>query len=319
MKIRSRKAASLSTPTVLALAGLLAVSGCSATQTTARPPGQSSASDAETILTTTATSLRQEWDIGTAQQELVATCMASKGYRYITTSQGPEPGPRMVTADATATSGPATYGVALQALAAGATQTGQGSTAGVTAQDSYVESLPTPVRARYADAYGGALLQGLLSLPGGLVIRYATGGCLGQARTELFGSVRAAILDTLAPQDIGNAFGGYLASDQPYQQALRTWQGCMAAAGWHVESPQAAIQSIEFTATQNGTTIQFLNRRQTAVATADVRCDRTSQLRARWRQQLAVFVGKQPRQNIDLLRSTFLTRQQAVHRALKVL
>jgi hypothetical protein len=245
--------------------------------------------------------------------------MASKGYRYITTSQGPEPGPRMVTADATPTSGPPTYGVALQALVAGATQGGKGSTAGITAQDSYVESLPPPVRVRYADAYGGTLLQGLLSLPGGMIIRYATGGCLGQARTELFGSVRGAMLDTLAPQDIGYAFSGFLASDQPYLQALRVWQGCMAAAGWHFESPQAAIQSIEFVATQSGTTPESLNGRQTAVATADVRCDRASQLRARWRQQLAVFVGKQPRQNIDLLRSTFLTRQQAVHRALKVL
>jgi hypothetical protein len=72
-------------------------------------------------------------------------------------------------------------------------------------------------------------------------------------------------------------------------------------------------------AARRGTAQAALDRRQTAVATADVGCDRRTGLRAQGRQELAASLRSQPARNVALLQGTYVTRQEAVRRALQVL
>jgi hypothetical protein len=298
------------------VAALAAISGCTA-QHVPPPPGADAARapsaelTARAVLTLTGTSLRQEWDIARAQQQFVVRCMNSQGLRYLTSSQGPEPTLRTVTATALGSGRPATYGITLGS---------PGGKTGPGPEDQYVSRLPGPARTRYTAAYSGtAPAQGTLVLPSGMVIHYGTSGCLAQARAELFGSVRAAIADMYLPADTEILFDRFLDSDRPYLTTLHIWQHCMATAGWHFATPRAAILSIASLAARPGTSATKLNTRQTALADQDVTCNAHSQLRAHTQQQLTIFLSKQPGPTLTALRDIYRTRQRAVAIATKSL
>jgi hypothetical protein len=299
------------------LACLATASGCSAHQ--AAPGGPRASATAAALLTSSVTSLRQGWDIGRAQQQLVARCMNDRGLRYYVSSLGPQPSAGTVTVAAVGKGRPHTYGVGLQPADGDGPGTGPGRRPGsdLPREDAYVASLPKAARTRYAEAFGGSTLPGTLTLPGGMRIGYATAGCLGQARRDLFGSVRAAMEDTYVPEDLGHMFAAFLPHNQPYESALRGWQGCMAKAGWDAVSPQAAIQAVEALAGRPGTTAAALNRRQIAEASADVSCDAGSHLRARTQAALAAFLRGQPGGVIALLQRTYQARQRATRVALR--
>jgi hypothetical protein len=141
---------------------------------------------------------------------------------------------------------------------------------------------------------------------------YETGGCVGAARRAVFGTVRMQALDALFPQAVNRGFVAFLATNQAYRSALRAWQHCMTAAGWHLASPQAAIQAVETLAAKKGTSPTELSTRQAQAAGADAACDARSELRMRMADALAEFVRTLPRPELRQLQRINVSHQKAV-------
>jgi len=272
-------------------------------------PGQSAAAAghaavnetaaAEALLADDVSVLRQNWYLFRAQEQDIGRCMRALGLSYPVLNAGPEPGVHTVTEDTAGHGTPATYGVLPQ---------GRGA-----AGDPAGSSKPG-----YDDALMGSKFV-RSTLPGGTVATYATNGCLSSARRNLFGSVLAFVWDSYIPQSVGLEFDAYLATDRPYLSALSGWRRCMASAGWGFTSPQSAMASIQDLASGKGITPQKLKTRQTLVAGADVACDSASHLRLRRHEELTAYVHKLPGQTLAELQGIYVTRQKAVHTALREL
>ncbi|MFJ9899948.1 hypothetical protein ACIQPR_42120 [Streptomyces sp. NPDC091280] len=290
-------------------AALAAVTGCS-TGPAPRPGSATSQARQEVaalaVLTDDATSLRQHWQLFGAQQLLVQRCMRQLGLRYLVTRTGPEPAAGITTADTRGTAVPASYAI---------TGPPVGAIDGVPAQDRYVGSLPPAARARYLVAYNGsATRMATLTLPSGTVSRYLTGGCEGRARTELYGSVRAAMQDTLVPQDVNAMFHASLATNRRYQSALVTWQRCMARSGWRAKTPAAAIQALQAQAAASASTAALAGK-QHSEAAADQRCDTAGDLRGTLTALRRAFLDRQPKETLIRLNQIEQTRRSALARA----
>jgi hypothetical protein len=315
MAIRSRRGALRGTVRLLAAtvsaAALAAASGCAshpaprpAAAATIATAAAARLSDADAVITSDSTTLRQSWVAFGAQQVLVQQCMAKSGYRYLITSAGPEPETGLTTADVAGSAASPSYGV---------TAGSAGST--TPAQDLYVRGLAPAQQARYMAALDGPTDQvAQLDLPGGASATYGTGGCLGQARTQLYGSVLAAMENAFVPQDVEQLFARSLSSDRPYQTAVGAWQRCMAGAGQKAQTPAILIDSLQSMAS-TGTNAATLAARQRADATADLACDARTGLRQTLAQQQAAFLAKQPEQTLVLLDQAWQAREQAATHA----
>ncbi len=300
----------------LILSGLVTVAGCSshpAPPTAPAPPAAADLDIAAAVLTTDVRTLRDGWRLFSAQQRLVAECMHSHGLQYLVTDPGPEPTAGTVTAEAIGGGRPATYGIAAELSAQG----NGGNT--IPAQDQYVRHLPLAQQGRYEQALGGSpnALQ-TLRLASGIEVQYRTGGCVGQARRRLFGSVETALRDSMVPQDVGQTFDTFLLSEATYHSALSSWQRCMAGAGWSYTNPRAAIKALGSLSAQ-GTSLKRLSARETVVAMADSRCDKRSHLRDTRRLELTKFLRQQPNSLIQQLLRVDEARRRAVQVAVRVL
>jgi hypothetical protein len=306
---RSRRRATrvrvaLLTATVLAIV-LATVTGCS--NDPAQWPGDAPSATtahqetaAARLLTVDATALAQRWRLFGAQQKLIQECMLRQGLTYVVTAAGPEPDVGITTADTIGAASPPAYPISGPPA---------GTIDGVSPQDRYVRSLPPAARDRYLAAYSGPDTQtATLTLPSGAVVRYLTGGCEGQARAALYGSVRTAMEDVFVPQDVTVLLQHFLAADRPYQAALASWQHCMALAGWPVSSPAAAIAGLQ------ATTGAALDQRQHAEAAADGRCDAASSLRRTGSDRRAVFLAQQSPATMAWLERVEQARQRTIDR-----
>lgn len=272
---------------VLPLAVLAAVTGCSG------QPAQRPADLAAAVITANTVKLLDSWRLGAAEDVLDQRCMRGFGFDYLVEQQ-PRPGANTVTQDAVGTGRPATYGVEIQ---------------GQPAEDRYVNGLAEPLRSRYLAALDGPATTplGMIAMPSGTVDDFLTGGCVSQARIELYGNLRAGVAALLAPSDVTAMFGRFLTTNHDYQAALTSWQQCMAAAGWHVRTPTEAIQNL-----QKLTSAQQLASQQTAEAGADVGCDGHSHLRDRTSQARGRFLAAQPASVLNQLVDVYRTRQHAL-------
>jgi hypothetical protein len=220
---------------------------------------------ARSVIAQDATTLQWSWLVGHAELQLVAQCMKGHGYTYAVPDAGPEPTLAAITADAIGRRGPATYGI----VAYGAE--------------------PTDTEAKLASfqqaLVGGVTEAASLTLPDGSTVGYQTGGCLGEARARLFGSVRAYVTSAYLPQVVRDEFEAFLAKDGAYSGALGVWRACMTGRHWPFAAPAAAISSLEGAPADAAS----LSRRQTAIAGADHDCDSKSHLRADRSQALTRF------------------------------
>ena len=290
----------------LVLGGLLAAAGCSSRPAPPAARGGDEVGVAAAVLTTDAAALRDAWRLSVAQDELVAECMRANRLPYATAAPAPEPSAGTVTAEAAPTARPATYGIAVSLAAHGPDADSTG------AQDRYLDQLAPSARASYDRAVGGppdALLT--IRLPSGMEVRSRTGGCLGRARERLFGSVEAAIRNSMLPQDVALSFADSLESVPSYRSALSSWKRCMAAAGWNYDSPDAAIRSLD-TQAGRGWSPGRLGAEEGKVAAADLACDRRSQLRATRRVELGGYLDRQPASLIEQLAAVRRAREAAV-------
>jgi hypothetical protein len=312
MTFRSRRGALRGTVRLLAAtvsaAALAAASGCATHPAPRSAPAPTASSaqlqDAAATLTSDSSTVRQSWALFGAQQVLVQQCMAKLGYRYLITSAGPEPEAGLTTPAVDGTARPPSYGVTADAV---------GSS--TPAQDLYVRGLAPAQQARYVAALDGPATEvAAVVLPSGTSADYGTGGCLGQARAELYGSVQAAMVNATVPQDVQRLFEASLGSDRPYQTAVAAWQRCMAARGEQAQTPAALVSSLQSLAA-TGVSAKTLAARESADATADLACDARTGLRRTLAQQQAVFLAKQPERTLALLDQAWQARRQAAARA----
>ncbi|WP_377267541.1 hypothetical protein [Peterkaempfera sp. SMS 1(5)a] len=292
-------------------AALAAVSGCAAAPAP-RPHATASLSPAlrdsaaSAVLTSDATTLRQHWQLKNAEQLLIQQCMLKRGLPYHTTGSGPEPEAGATTADTTGTASPPLYAITAPPVS---------TVGGMTAQDRYVHSLTSTAQAGYLAAYSGPDTRTeTLALPSGAVVRYLIGGCEGQARAELYGSVRAAVSDSLVPQDVNQQFDTFLATNRPYQSALAAWRRCMAQSGWQATTPTNAIQASQSLADTSGSRTDAVAKRQSSEVAADIRCDTASDLRGTRTEQRNTFVHHLPTRTRDWLAQTEQAKLQALRR-----
>ena len=254
----------------LVLATLAVVAGC----TSSRPPqpAMPAPAPARSVLSSDASSLRAKWYRNEAEQQLIEQCMARLGFVYTVPDMGPAPGPNTITTFALGSGYPATYGVTPESLV------------------DAPPSDPGSDQPRYALALGGpASATGTMTFAGGGSVSYETGGCQGNARKQLYGSVELSMASAYLPQIQGSAFSGFLSSYQPYQSALRAWQACMRTDNLPATNPDTAASSLEELA--GNSSAADLRHRQTTLAAADAACDGKSHLRQRTNQALERFVG----------------------------
>lgn len=285
-----------------------------------RPSAEELRAAAE-VLTTDVSTLRDEWYLFKAQQEVVARCMRDNGLQYLITNPGPEPSPATVTEDAIGPGHPHTYGVVSEVSALDASRAdADGPPGGSTAlpQDQYVSSLPPDEQDRYMQALTGSPNRlGTVVLPSGMEVNYTTGGCVGLARTRLFGSVETALRDSLLPQDVSRSAEVVLWDDARYRVAISDWRRCMEHAGWSYQSPLSAIESIRLLAAE-GKPVDTLRLRETAIAEADSVCDSRSAFRATQRAILTDYLRRQPPSIIKQLADVLEARRAAVRIAVAV-
>ncbi|MGW2958128.1 hypothetical protein ACWDGI_06510 [Streptomyces sp. NPDC001220] len=273
-------------------------------------PAARESGHAAAVLTNDATTLRQRWQLFGASQLLTQRCMRDRGLRFLVTSAGPRPPAGATTAESIGSRSAPGYGVS----------TALGSmNKGPTAQDRYVRSLSATAQTRYSAALDGPAGQSApLTLPSGASGTYATGGCTARARAGLYGTVRAALEDTLVPQDVDQLLQRFLATAPGYQQALGRWQRCMADAGRPAKTPAALIESLRAEAVR-GASASKLAREQRAAATADQHCDGVSGLRRTGADQREVFLRRQPARTRARLEEVWQHRRQALTRAAALL
>lgn len=218
--------------------------------------------------------------------------MAGHGFVYTVPDMGPPPGPNTITAFALGSGQPATYGVTEETLT-DAPPSDPGSD-----QPNYAHALDGPANA-----------TATMTFAGGGNVSYETGGCQGNARKQLYGSVALFMASAYLPQIQGNAFSGFLSHDQPYAAALRTWQACMRTDGLPATNPDAAANSL--LSLVGDSSAATLARRQTAMADADAACDGKSRLRQRTNQALDRFVGTLSPQILTQLDAVATSRAKA--------
>jgi len=299
----------------------LLASGCDARTPTAsrHPPTQRNAAatasrtaDIVRLLQTDSRTLHDDWVLFNAQQRAVAACMRRHGFSYAVNSGGDEPAPGIATAETRATTSPASYGVAADAsafLPAARSRTGN---AAVTAQDAYVRSLTPQDAAAYAMALDGPVnTMAPIILPSGRRLSYETRGCLAEARAEIFGSVRDALLDALLPGDVQNSFFATLGRDDGYRHAVDLWRGCMRRAGHPAKTPAAVIGALK-QLLAGGTPPAVIAAREQAAAAADMSCDARSRLRALQRRLLVAYSRRLPAAVRDALAAVADRRRTAL-------
>ncbi|MFD3583276.1 hypothetical protein [Streptomyces sp. NPDC058683] len=287
-----------------------ACTGPGAAVTAEAAPAARESGHAAALLTEDAGDLRRRRQLFDASQILTQRCMRDRGLRFLITSAGPPPPAGATTADSIGSRTAPGYGVS----------TALGDlNKGPTAQNRYVSSLSAAERARYDTALDGPADQmAPLTLPSGASGAYATGGCTARVRAELYGTVRAALEDTLVPQDVGQLLQRYLATAPAYRKSLARWKRCMADAGRTAQSPAALIQSLRAEAVQ-GASASKLAREQRAAAIDDQLCDEESDLRRTTATQRNAFLREQPASTPARLEQVWQHRQRALTRAAALL
>lgn len=218
--------------------------------------------------------------------------MARLGFVYTVPDMGPAPGPNTITTFALGNGNPPTYGVTPETLT------------------DKPRSDPGSDQPRYQLALAGpASANGSMTFAGGGSVSYETGGCQGNARTQLYGSVALSMASAYLPQIQGNAFRSFLSGYPPYQSALRTWQACMRTDNLPATNPDTAASSLEDLA--GNSSAADLAHRQTTLAMADVTCDGKSHLRQFTNQALDKFVGSLSPQVVTQLDAVARSRAKA--------
>ncbi len=247
----------------------------------------------ESILGGTVQAEQDQWYLGRVQSELVRRCMASHGFRYYEPDFGPLPATDTATADQISPHPADGYGLFAQAET-NATNNALGTSVQLPAsasagvfggppsdeQDRYVLSLPAAQQKAYSRAFEGSPSDhGSVTLPGVAQIGFATGGCLGAAEKQIYGSLSEQAELQMEPQILHNQISQQVQGNHAYVVAGQQWQVCMRQAGFSYTSPGQAIGKLQQEYAAHGPQ-PSIHQQEIRIADADAKCDATSRLRA---------------------------------------
>jgi hypothetical protein len=220
-----------------------------------------------------------------AEEELTGKCMERLGYEFFPTLETTSD----VGAIATQPESPLSlqyrtsngYGIyqtlVQQAQAAGTTQTGANGVGDTTnRQTLYVRGLSKAKYAQYLLALGGTKRKTYSLINGGKVSDL-TGGCVGRARKEVYGSIANFVTVFSGLPSLTNEVEDEVYSSSAYQSAMSSWSRCMSNLDFKFSSPGLAEQSIYELYSKKGLT-QVDRRQEIAVSLADFHCASRSDL-----------------------------------------
>jgi hypothetical protein len=107
--------------------------------------------------------------------------------------------------------------------------------------------------------------------PNGWEVTASRGGCLGRARTAVYGSVDNWLIAYYLPQDL-NAIAAGVYAKQPVQEALARYRACMNEHGYPVRYPQDALKLAVSWRTEDGHRADTASTEELRLATADAGC-----------------------------------------------
>lgn len=263
-----------------------------------------------------------------AEEQLVATCMARRGFTYLPNAKDDDPAaePGHVAVDRrgdVAAARSRGYGIAARLQ--------QGETP-ITTPDRNAEPLARMTgteRAAFLEALRGPAMSPAdpsmrqhvesVPLPGGGAAYWYRDSCLADARHRLYGDdyehnelgYGLAFLrtDLLAAAD----------ADPDYQRALNAWRDCMQKRGFSDDRPEAAAKRLAGDYQAGKLSLDQLRTQEVTVATADAECYVASDL-ARSRQAAEARAEDQlVANNGDKLLAMQRARDEALDRAATLL
>src|SRR5690606_7303613 len=83
-----------------------------------------------------------------------------------------------------------------------------------------------------------------LSLPNGTILSYPTSGCVADARAAIFGDNRSWARVDAIPQLVNNTLRERVQESAELADVTSQWSTCMAEAGYHYASPEAAVADL---------------------------------------------------------------------------
>ncbi len=215
-------------------------------------------------------------DLGT----MVARCMAGRGLKYypgkvsahdieVSLALYPE-FPNYASIAARERAG---YGLYADTLKLSRGQSSASSAASAQ-EDAYLRSMASAARTRYLLTLQGSPTDyAPVSFPDGVPGQVRTGGCVGQAEQNIYGSVVDYALAVTGLSMVRIDFTDDVQLEPDYLSAVGSWTRCMRRLGYAYLSPMAAYEQVARQYARSGPT-NWLRRREIAVAVADYRCAR---------------------------------------------
>lgn len=178
--------------------------------------------------------VRNEVSLLGAEQLLIESCMSESGFTYLAADGANLVTPLFLSVPDIERRGKVGYGIGLR-LGDGAPP----------ANDAYVRSLPAEVQVAYQAALFGEGKGSTVDLPDGRQQDLRSGGCIGAARSQIYGSVDNWVLVEPVMSSHASLVGNLLESNGRFLDALASWSTCMADHGYQFAGPQAAHDYVQ--------------------------------------------------------------------------
>ncbi|MCF6472834.1 hypothetical protein FAF44_31225 [Nonomuraea sp. MG754425] len=172
-----------------------------------------------------------------AEQALIAACMRDQGFRYVSAEPARKnPQDRTFRFVIDDVSWAERHGLGTQ------DRLRAGDDAAMGPNEQYARGLSKAARA----AYGVALMGPPpaeqrkpleIRLPHGEVVGMSGSGCVAEARTELYGDLRAWFRSTMVLNNLTPFVAAAIEKDSAYRVSLKNWAACMRGAGHPYENP----------------------------------------------------------------------------------
>lgn len=255
-------------PLACVVAGVLALTACGTSGTHTDPTDIRLTGAELDLLTRSGTFTRTSTELANAESELIATCMAEKGFRY--RAEIVDPASQASGSDEERTLNMAdrrTRGYGL-----GAQYGTEKKTAGAMTNDAYVAALPENKSTAYMKALRGDSGDFReMRFAGGQNITFSERGCESSSRKALYGNLDDRIAVTYFPQNLNSGLTPRVENSPKYRAAMKKWQECMRGKGYTEASPDTAYELLKAAYRADGAT-SALRAREIAVATADGEC-----------------------------------------------
>ncbi|QYX77389.1 hypothetical protein [Streptomyces akebiae] len=255
------------------------MSGPDAADDEGGPPGLTAAE--LDLLTRSGSYARGERALRRAESELIAVCMADKGFPYRAGRSASAPQSyeeQLLGMDERRKRGYGLYAQYLDSPGGGEKREGGEPLAPGMENDAYVAQLSEAEAEKYVYALrGDASDRREMRLPDDQTVTFSGKGCEAVSRQELYGSLDDWAASEHVPQILNNSLTDRVTEDPEYAAAMRNWKECMDAKGYSYEDPDDAYRKLKGEYGERGAT-RDMRKREIEVATDDGTCARKARV-----------------------------------------